>query len=91
MKLSTVTPYLKKPKKYINHVTLSMSSAGNNIFSMEIRKMCYIKKKKYRYRLHFNNNFNFRLKVKGFIINMAAILIMLAKLPNLGFLKIKLF
>ena len=53
MKLGTVVPYLKKIKKYINHVTHSMSPANICIFSLEICNFCYIKK--YRYRLHFNN------------------------------------
>ena len=50
--LGTVTIYLKKIKKYINHVTHALSFAGMSIFSSEISNFCYIKK--YRYRLHFN-------------------------------------
>ena len=41
----------RRPKKYMSHVTHSLSSAGNSIFSPEISKFCYIKK--YRYKLHF--------------------------------------
>ena len=52
MTLGTVTIYLKKIKKYINHVTHALSSADISIFSSEISNFCYIKK--YRYRLHFN-------------------------------------
>ena len=52
MKSGTVTPYLKKTQKYMNHVTHPLRSADMSIFSTEISKFCYIKK--YRYRLHFN-------------------------------------
>ena len=52
MKLGTVIPYLKKKKKYTNHVTHPQTSADISIFSMEISKFYYIKK--YRYRLHFS-------------------------------------
>ena len=41
-----------RPKKYINHVTHPLISAGISIFSPEISKFCYIKK--YRYRLDFD-------------------------------------
>ena len=51
IKLVTVIPYLKKIKKYMNHVTHTLSSAETSIFSPEISKFCYVKK--YRYRLHF--------------------------------------
>ena len=51
MKLGTVIPYPKEIRKYMNHVTQAFSSADISIFSLEIRKFCYIKK--YRYRLHF--------------------------------------
>ena len=54
MKLGMVIPYLtlRSFKKYMNHVTNSLSSADISIFSSEISKFCYIKK--YRYRLHFD-------------------------------------
>ena len=52
MKLGTVIPYLKKTqKKYMNHVTHSLSPADISIFSSKISKFCYIRK--YSYRLHF--------------------------------------
>ena len=49
-----------RPKRYINHVTNPLISAGISIFSPEISKFCYIKK--YRYRLIWYitfNSFNF--------------------------------
>ena len=53
MKHGTVIPYLRRSKKYLNHVTQTpLSSADISIFSPEISKFCYIKK--HRYRLHFN-------------------------------------
>ena len=42
----------RRSKKYMNHVTHPLSSAGISIFSPEISKFCYIKK--YRYRLEFD-------------------------------------
>ena len=47
MNLSTGTRYLKKTKKYINHVAHPLSSADIKIFSSEISNSYYIKK--YRY------------------------------------------
>ena len=44
MKLGTAIPYLKKAKKYMNHVTYPLSSADISTFSSEISKFCYIKK-----------------------------------------------
>ena len=41
----------RRSKKYMNHVTHSLSSADISIFSPEISKFCYINK--YRYRLYF--------------------------------------
>ena len=38
MKLGTVIPYIKKSKKYINHVKQPLSSAEISIFSTEIGK-----------------------------------------------------
>ena len=55
MKLGTVIPYLKKIKKYLNHVIQPLSSADISIFSLEISKFYYINK--YRYRLHFDTEF----------------------------------
>ena len=54
MKLGTVIPYLKKTeKKVLNHVTHPLSSADISIFSLEISKICYIRK--HKCRLHFDN------------------------------------
>ena len=55
MKLGTPIPYLKKIKKYINHVTHTLCSSDISIFSPEISRFFYIKK--YRYRLHFDTSF----------------------------------
>ena len=41
----------RRSKKYMNHVTHSLSSADISIFSPEISKFCYINK--YKYRLYF--------------------------------------
>ena len=48
MKLGTVIPCLDKSKKYMNHVTHTLISAGISIFSVEISEICYIKKNGYR-------------------------------------------
>ena len=40
------------PKKYINQVTPSLISTDISISSLEIIKLCYVKK--YRYRLNFD-------------------------------------
>ena len=42
----------KISKKYMNHVTHPLSSAGISIFSLEISKFSYITK--HRYRLYFD-------------------------------------
>ena len=55
MKLGKIIPYLKKIKKYMNHVTHLLTYADISIFSPEINKFSYIKK--YRYRLHLVYNF----------------------------------
>ena len=44
MKLGTVTPYLKKIKKRINHVTHPFGFAEISIFSPEISNFSYIRK-----------------------------------------------
>ena len=74
-------------------MTYPMSSAGISTFSPKISNVCYIKK--YRYKLHFNT-YNFILltlfeSLKVVLINMVAILTMLAKLATLGLLEIKVF
>ena len=51
MKLGTAIPYLTKIQKYMNQVTQPLSCTNISIFSLEISKLCYMKK--YRYRLHF--------------------------------------
>ena len=54
MKLGRVISYLiSKIKKCMNHVTHPLISTDIIIFSLKIRKSCYIKK--YRYRLHFDS------------------------------------
>ena len=45
----------------MNQVTHPVSSADISIFSLEIGKLCYIKK--YRYRLHFDTKFLILLDV----------------------------
>ena len=52
MKLGTVIPYLRRSKKYMNHVTYLLSSADISIFSLEISKFCCMKE--YGYRFHFD-------------------------------------
>ena len=44
IKLGTTTPYLKKIKKYINHMTDSLSFADISIFSPKISNFFCIKK-----------------------------------------------
>ena len=65
-----------------------MSSADISNFSPEIRNFCYLKK--CRYRLHFNTQFLILLIffefLKADLINMVAILMILAKLVTLGLL-----
>ena len=74
-------------------MTHSLISADISIFSQEISNSCYIKK--YRYRLHFNTWFQvltfFWICKGSFLINMVAILMILAKLATLDLLKIKIF
>ena len=84
--------YLRRTKKYMNHVTHSLCSANISIFSLEISKSCYIKK--YRYTLNFDAQFfssNLFRVYKGFLIDMGIILMMSAKMTTLAFLKIKMF
>ena len=93
MKFGAVAPFLKKIQKYMNHVTHSLSSAGINIFSPEIRKFRYIQK--YRYRLHFVTSFlillTFLESLKVVLTDMVVILMMSAKMATLGHFKVKVF
>ena len=52
MKLGTAIPCVTRIQKYMNQVTQPLSSTDISIFSLEISKLCYMKK--YRYRLHFD-------------------------------------
>ena len=93
MKLGTCIPYLKKSKKYINHVTHPLSSADISNFSPEISKFCYIKK--YMYRLHFDTKFlillTFLKFLKIVLIKKVIILLMSAKMATPSLLKIMVF
>ena len=93
MKLGTVKPYLKKPKKDMNHVTHPLSYADINIFSLEISRFCYIRKYTYRFAFWYiiSNSFNFFEFLKIFLIDMVTILMMSAKFATPGLLKIKTF
>ena len=81
MKFGAFVPFLKKIQKYMIHVTHSLSSAGINIFSPEIRKFRYIQK--YRYRLHLVTSFLILLmfleSLKAVLTDMVIILMMSAK------------
>ena len=87
MKLGTVMPYLKKTKKYTNHVTRPLIFADISIYSSEISKFFYIRK--YRYRLQFGITSFKSLEI--FLKNMVTILMMSAKLATSGLLKRKIF
>ena len=93
MKFDTVIPYLKKSKKYMNHLTHPLSSADISNFSPGISKFCYIKK--YMYRLHFDAKFlillTFLESLKIVLIKKVTILMMPAKMATPGLLKIKVF
>ena len=77
----------------MNHVIYPLSFADISIFSLDIRKLCYLKK--YRYRLHFNTWFitllTFFESLKMVSINMVTILLILTKMATLGLLKIQVF
>ena len=83
---------LRRSKKYINHVTHTISSADISIFSPEISNFCYTKK--YRYRFYFNTKFldiwNFFESLKFVCTTPRVILMMPAKLATLR-LKRKVF
>ena len=83
----------RRPKKYMNHVTLPPGFCWHQHFLPEISKFCYIRK--YRYRFHFCKKLEILLTffeyLKKFLINVVTILIMPAKLATLGLLKIKIF
>ena len=58
IKLGGILPYLRKTQKIYEHLTHSLSSAGISTFSLEVKKVCYLRKyRKYRYRLHLVHNF----------------------------------
>ena len=73
-------PYLKKTQKHMNPVTYSLSSADISIFSLEIKKLCYIKD--YRNRLHFDAWFlilsTFFEFLKIFLIKIVTVLMISA-------------
>ena len=48
MKLTQLYLTQKRPKKYMNHLTHSWSSANISVFLSEISKLCSIRKYKYR-------------------------------------------
>ena len=83
----------KKSKKYMNHVTHSLSSADISNVLPETNKFCYFNK--YMYRLHFHTKFlillTFLESIKIFLIKKVSILMMSAKMATLGLLKIKEF
>ena len=91
MKLGTVTPYLKKIQKIMNHVTHPLRFAYIRIF--QISKFCCIKK--YRYRLHFGSQFlillTFLESLKNLLINLVILSLMLAKMTTSGLLKKRYF
>ena len=77
----------------MNHVTHPLTSAYINTYSLEISKICYIKKD--RYRLYFSTKFlillAFRESLKVFLINLVIILMISAKMATPGPLKITVF
>ena len=93
MKLGAVVPHLKKIQKYMNHVTQPLGSAVISMFSPEIIKFGYAKKK--RYWLHFDTQFFIRFTVFDSLrivsIKMVTISMMSAKMATQGPLKIKVF
>ena len=92
-KFGTVISYLKRPKKYMNHVTHPLSPTDISNFSRKISNFFYIKK--YMYRLHFDTKFlillSFLESSKIVLIKKVTILMMLAKMATLAVLKIKVF
>ena len=93
MKLGTVIPYLRRSKKYMNHVTHPLRSTDISIFLPKISKFCYIKK--YRYRLQFGTQFliflTFIESIRIFLIRLVIILMMSTKMATSGLLKITVF
>ena len=77
----------------MNYVTHTLSSADIITFSLEISKLCCIKK--CRYRLHFDAWFLILLifleSLKIVLINLVTILMISAKMASPGLLKIKVF
>ena len=92
MKFGTHTLPKKDPKN-INHLTHPFSSADISIFSPEIGKIFLYQE--HRYGLHFDIQFlifsTFFESLKIFLINIATIVMMLAKMATLGLPKIKVF
>ena len=91
MKLGTVISYLKKIKKYLNHVPQPLSPANISFFSPEFSKFCFVEK--YGYVLHFDTQFsillNFLGSLKIVLITMVTISMMSGKMATPGLLKIK--
>ena len=77
----------------MNYEANSLSFADINIFSSEINKFCYIRKR--RYRLHFGISFlillTFFESLKSFLINMVTTLMTSAKVAAPSLVKIKIF
>ena len=94
MKLGTVIAYWNRSKKYMKHVKHHLSSADVSNLLPEIRKFCYIIKKK-MYRLHFDTKFQFLLNFLGSLkialIKKVRILMMSGKMATPELLKIKVF
>ena len=87
-----VIPILIEIQKNVNHVIRPFTFADINIFSLEISKLCYIKK--CSSTLFLNKQFLILLTLfeswKAFLINMIALMISTI-LASLGLLKIKVF
>ena len=76
-----------RSKKYMNHVTHPLSSAGISIFSTAL---CCVKMYiSFWYKI--SNFFNFFESLKMVLVTIDTILMMLRKMPRLGLLKMRLF
>ena len=92
MKLGAVIPYLKKIQNIYKKGSAHLHFCWHQYFFTKTRSFCYINK--YGYRLHFTwflilLTFFYTLKVV--LINIVAIVMMLAKLAALGLLRKKIF